>query len=86
MVEIGCDSKFFGSPANREVVDKNYPLIAAAKNGHVEIVKLLLEDPRVDPEANENAALIVACQNNQLDVVKVVLLIISFFLLKVFDV
>src|SRR6185295_1907943 len=30
LVEIGCDSKFFGSPANREVVDKNYPLLQGA--------------------------------------------------------
>ena len=42
----------------------------ACRNGHIEIVKLLLQDERVDPSANENTPVRYAYMNNYPDVIK----------------
>ena len=45
----------------------------ASENCRVDVVKLLLSDPRVDPSANDNYALRLAIQNGHKDVVKLLL-------------
>ncbi|EPZ34672.1 hypothetical protein O9G_004840 [Rozella allomycis CSF55] len=44
---------------------KNYSIRHASKNGHVEVVELLLEDSRVNPGARENYAIRLASENGQ---------------------
>ena len=53
--------------------DLNYTFRLACKNGCIEVVKLLLQDPRVDPTANDNYAFIYACENGHTEVVKLLL-------------
>ncbi|KAJ3023961.1 UNVERIFIED_CONTAM: hypothetical protein HDU68_008360 [Siphonaria sp. JEL0065] len=47
----------------------NIPLRAAAANGHLEIVNLLLETAKVDPSANNNCALGLAAENGHVEIV-----------------
>ena len=42
----------------------------ASHNGHLEVVKLLLQDSRVDPSAEDNGAIRWASFNGYLEVVK----------------
>ncbi|EPZ34081.1 hypothetical protein O9G_003161 [Rozella allomycis CSF55] len=53
--------------------DGNYAIRLAARNGHTEIVKYLLTDPRVDPSANGNYAIQWASSKGHADVVKLLL-------------
>uniref|UniRef100_A0A6C0JVN8 Uncharacterized protein n=1 Tax=viral metagenome TaxID=1070528 RepID=A0A6C0JVN8_9ZZZZ len=59
----------FVDPSNQH----NWPIRIASQNGHVEIVRLLLEDPRVDPSEFDNRALQNACSYHHLKVVKLLL-------------
>ena len=45
----------------------------AAKNGHIDIVRLLLEDPRVDVSDHDNLALILAFENHHMNIVRLIL-------------
>jgi hypothetical protein len=45
----------------------------ASENGHLEVVKLLLADPRVDPSDYNNIAIQAASKNGQLEVVRLLL-------------
>ena len=51
-------------------IGDNYAIRNASAEGHTEIVRLLLQDPRVDPTARDNMALRLAILNNHLDIVK----------------
>jgi len=51
----------------------NYAIQSTSKNGHLVVVKLLLQDPRVNPSANNNYAIQLASQNGRLEVVKLLL-------------
>ena len=42
----------------------------ASEKGHMEVVKLLLADPRVDPSARNNWAIQLASENGHLEIVK----------------
>ncbi|RKP18107.1 hypothetical protein ROZALSC1DRAFT_30161, partial [Rozella allomycis CSF55] len=53
--------------------DENYAIRVAARNGHTEIVKYLLTNPRVDPRANGNYAIQRASKYGHADVVKLLL-------------
>ena len=44
-----------------------------AENGHLDVVELLLNDPRVDPSAQNNKALRRAKKNNYQEVVELLL-------------
>src|SRR2546426_6337866 len=44
-----------------------------ARNGHVDVMKLLLADSRVDPAADNNDAIRSAAANGHIDVVKLLL-------------
>jgi hypothetical protein len=46
----------------------NFAIRYASLNGHVEIVKLLLKDSRVDPSADNNNALFNALRQEQRDI------------------
>ncbi len=48
----------------------NTPLDIASRNGHLEVVKILLKDPRVNPSDASSSCIISASKNNHLDVVK----------------
>lgn len=50
------------------------PLVNAARNGHLDVVDRLLQEPRVDPRAMDNFAIRVASQNGHADVVDRLLL------------
>ena len=45
----------------------------ASQNGHIDIVRLLLKDPRVDPSDLKNYAIQLASQNGHIDVVRLLL-------------
>ena len=51
----------------------NYAIREASRNGHTEVVKLLLADPKVDPSASNNDAIRWASQNGHTEVVKLLL-------------
>ncbi len=54
-----------------EILD--YAIIKASANGHTEIVKLLLDDPRVDPSVLFNEAIMDASANGHTEIVKLLL-------------
>ena len=54
--------------------DNNRAIGGASGNGHLEVVKMLLEDDRVDPSANDNYAFRRASKNGHLEIVKLLLL------------
>jgi hypothetical protein len=47
--------------------------LTAAATGNTSLVRLLLQDPRIDPTAKNNAALRNASENNFVDVIRVLL-------------
>ena len=51
----------------------NWAIQLASLNGHTEVVRLLLSDPRVNPAANNNNAIIWASRNGHLGVVRLLL-------------
>ncbi len=51
----------------------NYAIKWASENGYLEIVKLLLQDPRVDPSDTDNYAIKIASFKRHLEVVKLLL-------------
>lgn len=51
----------------------NMPIRMASKYGHLEIVRLLLDDKRVDPTDRDNDAIWSAYENGHVDVVKLLL-------------
>ena len=51
----------------------NYAIQLASRNGHLEVVKLLLQDPRVDPSAKNNYAIRWTSRKSRLEVVKLLL-------------
>jgi ankyrin repeat protein len=53
--------------------NQQFALRRASCHGYVDIVKLLLCDPRVDPAVLDNAALVAACENGHAPVVKLLL-------------
>ena len=54
-------------------IDDNYAIQLASYNGHTEVVKLLLDDPRVDPTVGNNFAIRMSSEYNHPDVVKLLL-------------
>ena len=48
----------------------NYVIKWASRNGHTEIVRLLLADPRVDPSVKNSIAIKWAAQNGHTEVVR----------------
>lgn len=55
------------------VVDDNLPLREAAMNGHLQLVKILLQDSRVNPAARDNFAIRLASAKGHLPVVRLLL-------------
>jgi len=55
------------------VIKDDESIMYACENGHIEIVKLLLKDSRVNPSANNNAAIFRACKNGHFKIVKILL-------------
>jgi ankyrin repeat protein len=53
--------------------DENYALWIACLRGHLEMVKLLLSDPRVDPTDRKNDIIRIACANGHCKVVNCLL-------------
>ena len=51
----------------------NWAIRIASQNGYVEIVRLLLADPRVDPFATNNWAIRYASENGHIEVVRLLL-------------
>ena len=51
----------------------NSAIAHASQNGHTEIVKLLLNHPKVNPADNANYAIRTASYNNRIEVVKLLL-------------
>src|SRR3990172_1422870 len=58
---------------HRHDIDSNESSITACKFGSVEVVGLLLADQRVDPSANDNAAIQWASKNGHAEVVRFLL-------------
>lgn len=56
-----------------DCIDKNYRFIHAAKHGNVKLVQLLLEDPHVNPGADNNIAIIEAAGNGHTEIVQLLL-------------
>lgn len=54
-------------------MDRNNALNNAAQNGHVDVVELLLGDPRVDPAAHDHAAIVFAASRGHLYVIDLLL-------------
>ncbi len=53
--------------------DDNESIGWASIKGHTEIVKILLEDPRVDPSDRNNLAIRLASENGHIEIVKLLL-------------
>jgi len=53
--------------------DNNYAIRWASGNGHLEVVRLLLSDPRVDPSVNNNYAIRRASENGHTKIVRLLL-------------
>ena len=53
--------------------DNNIAIKRASNDGHLEVVKLLLKDPRVDPSAQDNCAIRWASDDEHLEVVELLL-------------
>ena len=51
----------------------NYAMGLASENGHTEVIKLLLQDGRIDPSGNDNYYIRMASQNGHTDIVKLLL-------------
>ena len=54
--------------------DNNDAIREASREGHKEIVEILLRDPRVDPSANNNWAIRLASENGHKEVVELLLM------------
>jgi ankyrin repeat protein len=54
-------------------INNNAPIIIASEKGHLEIVKILLMNPNIDPSADDNLAIILASENGNTSVVKLLL-------------
>ena len=54
-------------------IDNNLAIQMASENGHAEVVKLLLDDKRANPKAEDNWAIQKASQNGHVEVVKLLL-------------
>lgn len=58
----------------RSLIDQeNVALLQACRNGHAEITRILLQDPRVDPSTQDNMCLVAAAANGFLECVEAVL-------------
>lgn len=57
-------------PLMEIATDDNEPILLATYNCHTAIVKRLLQDPRTDPKANNNAALRIAYEKGYTDIVE----------------
>jgi hypothetical protein len=66
-VKEALDDPELNSPLPGEILD------AASVYGRADVVKLLLADPRVDPAADDNAAILSASYNGHVSVVKLLL-------------
>ncbi|KAJ3270991.1 hypothetical protein HDV01_007141 [Terramyces sp. JEL0728] len=73
---IRMASEYGNAESVKYLIDKcnpgdndNYAIINASKNGHLEIVKVLLKDSRVDPTVMNNLPLKLAQDNFYLDIV-----------------
>lgn len=58
---------------NNPAADNNDAIRLASRYGHLEVVRLLLLDKRVDPAALSNDAIRIASQNGHLEVVRLLL-------------
>ena len=56
-------------PPDKEIFTYNDILIYTISKNYVEIVDLLLKDPRVDPSVNNNQAIRIAKSNDQIEIV-----------------
>ena len=56
-----------------QVTINNEAFVLACSKGHTDIVQLLLQDPRVDPTANDNYAFRCARANERNEVVQLLL-------------
>jgi len=53
--------------------EDNWAIKLASRNGHAEVVRLLLADPRVDPSAEDNWAIKLASYHGHVEVVRMLL-------------
>jgi len=54
-------------------VDRNDPFFIACQYGQIEIVKLLLQDKRVNPASHDNSAIAEACREGNIEVINLLL-------------
>ena len=54
-------------------VYRNYPIERASLHGHADIVRILLQDPRVDPSSNNHCSLRNACRYGHTQIVAMLL-------------
>lgn len=54
-------------------VINNYGIRKASKEGYIEIVKVLLSNPKVDPSVNNNEAIQMASNNGHVEIIKLLL-------------
>ncbi|KNC73428.1 hypothetical protein SARC_14015 [Sphaeroforma arctica JP610] len=52
---------------------RNYPLWRASKNGHTDVVRLLLGSDKVNPGDDKSVALRVACEEGHIEIVRMML-------------
>ena len=53
--------------------DNNYAIRMSCKNGHLELVELLLKHPMVSPQAEDDYCIRLASQNGHVEIVKLLL-------------
>jgi hypothetical protein len=67
---MGNNKSIINNNNNNNNITIPSTLIEASKNGHLAIVERLLQDPRVDPSAQNNFAIAIASMNGHLAVVE----------------
>ncbi len=68
-----CTDYFWGLYIDKNLEDVNQAFMWAIRNRHIQLIKVLLTNPKVDPTANNNWAIRKASENGHLKVVKLLL-------------
>src|SRR5438034_1049260 len=73
LIETNCHLDCIKLLLGDDRIDYNDAFDRASLSGHQEVVKLLLQDQRINPSSNDNYAIKHASKNGHLEIVKILL-------------